>query len=782
MRKKAKRKIIISSSFILLVTIVMAILIGIKNSNKLKIEEIATEDEEITIGEESVLYIDLTNDVNREEKINKMNQTTQKNSQIIEENQTQEENEIIEENIEVNETNTQSNEKQEQNIQVSKNVLNKINQEYFDMEIDLNTETAVVDGEELNIKELFNMSENNELLTSTDDLYNYLSDYLIGDVEYKDGKIIVNNPYSTNTLILKTSNLREIEDGGEIQSIVRVASDVYCIYYDNAEDTKEGYEILNNDDLVDNVCKNIKLNLLNDSSSNKFITTDKLNTLGISSDNYAWGTYTTGLAYYVDKLNLNDNPEIKVAVLDSGIRATHEAFANEETSDRLDMTYSYDYANNDSDPADDYGHGTEVAGIIAQSTSNNVKIIPIKVGDNKGDLALDWVLKALSGIKGKADIINMSFGATLSELDQASKNFINTIETVLKEIHDSGTIMVAATGNDGIEEVSWPACSEYTLGISALMVADENEEFVTPDTELEIADFSNYGAEVDFTAPGDGLIMPWYEGDTMYNIDCDKGLEMLSGTSFSTPYIASAISLLKTENYNKSANSIIDLLKENCEDLGSEGWDKYYGNGNLDFDNTMFSKPVVAKIEVSEEWAKSNTIFTQAICANKIEKWVLTQDENEPPISEWRTFQTPANLVRTNATIAENGTYYIFFKDENNNVTKQQIEVTHVDNTEPRITKPLMLVQNGRNSFRSEVGIEDTESGIAEIRWFYKKSTDVSYQEIKDIYTESGRGETSEVKKEHEFSDLITDTIYNIYAEISDVAGNVKRTDRKSVV
>ena len=92
----------------------------------------------------------------------------------------------------------------------------------------------------------------------------------------------------------------------------------------------------------------------------------------------------------------NNNSSITVAVLDTGINSSHEAFSITGTADKLSFNHAYDYVNDDSDVSDDNGHGTAVAGVVAESTSNNIKILPVKVMDANGDGYFSDMLQAIS--------------------------------------------------------------------------------------------------------------------------------------------------------------------------------------------------------------------------------------------------------------------------------------------------------------------------------------------------------------------------------------------------
>lgn len=99
-----------------------------------------------------------------------------------------------------------------------------------------------------------------------------------------------------------------------------------------------------------------------------------------TNDNWAYDILEIPetLAYFSS--SGKDYADITVGILDTGLDYTHELFAGRIT--RTDLNFSA--YGNENDCMDDYGHGTSVAGIIALSTPDNVKIEPYKIGGSDG--------------------------------------------------------------------------------------------------------------------------------------------------------------------------------------------------------------------------------------------------------------------------------------------------------------------------------------------------------------------------------------------------------------
>ena len=536
MKNSIKNIIIICLIIILSTTCSLGIIFFINRLNKKNQETKFANEKQIEIAKENIFYVDLT-----------------KNPEDYKEVQKREEL-----NKEDNQKNIQDS--QEESVAVNKIDLKKLNEDYYDVEIDISSGEVIVDGEK---KEL------SDLLNGNTQIEEYLKENAIGDVEIDNNKIKIENPYSTNSIFIETSKINEIEELGKIDSIVKIADNTYCFNYKNAKDTKDGYNILKDSKQIKNICKDTKVKMLEDNYN--------VSSLLASKNNYVWGANTTGLTVYSNKLN-NEKylPIIKVGVLDTGVRTTHEVFLDENQESKIDLTDSFNYVDNTTNILDDNGHGTMVAGIISEATSNNVKIVPVKILNSKGEGKLSDTLQAIAAISSKVDLLNVSLGISKNNLSQ---DVLNIAESVLKEIYDNNKIITCASGNDGTENVYYPASSEYTIAVSATDVSNN------------IASFSNYGDTIDFAAPGVGLILPFYTGDNLYNSSfpaTSYEYQRNSGTSFASPFIAAAVALVKSENQYYNVSQVKNVLEKNTEDLGASGKDKYYGYGLLNFYQEMF--------------------------------------------------------------------------------------------------------------------------------------------------------------------------------------------------
>jgi cell wall-associated protease len=231
--------------------------------------------------------------------------------------------------------------------------------------------------------------------------------------------------------------------------------------------------------------------------------------------------------------------ETITAVIDTGVDYTLADLKNQMVSK------GYDFINEDADAWDDEGHGTHVSGIIAAEAGNDysmtginqsTKILPIKVLDASGygdteQIAYGIIYAANQG----ADIINMSLGGGYSRV----------LEYAMKYASERGVTIIAASGNDGWEELSYPASSKYVISVGATNRLDL------------VSDYSNYGEGLDLVAPGTDIpsLLP------------DGNVTLMSGTSMATPHVAGVAGVLKAINPSLTSEQIRTLLTVSADDV-----------------------------------------------------------------------------------------------------------------------------------------------------------------------------------------------------------------------
>ena len=290
----------------------------------------------------------------------------------------------------------------------------------------------------------------------------------------------------------------------------------------------------------------------------------------------SWGVKKMGLDVLQEKLENSGKklPEVIVAVMDTGLNTANRYLKGRYID-------GYNFLNNTTDYNDDQYHGTEVSGVIADGTSSNVKILPLKVMDNQGDGKMQDTARAIYyALDHGADVINLSLSG-----DDKNHTF-HSLDDAIAEAVSRGVVVIVAAGNhDGDASFRYPANKDNVITITS----------VNKNNSLGL--LANYGAVIDFALPGMNILMPHKSGLTSALID--------SGTSFAAPHAAAAAALLKTWDKSLNQAEIYEIFKQYSVDLGEKGRDDTYGWGMLDFSdfdiNSTYVRPTEAPTETPTE-------------------------------------------------------------------------------------------------------------------------------------------------------------------------------------
>ena len=255
---------------------------------------------------------------------------------------------------------------------------------------------------------------------------------------------------------------------------------------------------------------------------------------------------------------------VTVAVIDTGVTVV-------EDLDAARVLKGASFVPGTSSAADDQGHGTHVAGTIAQSTNNGIgaagvapeaMILPVKVLSASGSGQSTWIAAGIDyAVDEGADVINLSLGGSYSRV----------IHTAIQKARAQGVVVVAAAGNSGRQGVSWPGALAETIGVSAVGPGGEP------------APYTSWGKGVDLAAPGGDKRKPG--GGVLQNTIAPGGSAYLEyqGTSMATPHVAGAAAVLLS-----TGTCDADCVERSI--VGSGGlarWDDHLGWGRLDLQTAL---------------------------------------------------------------------------------------------------------------------------------------------------------------------------------------------------
>ena len=330
------------------------------------------------------------------------------------------------------------------------------------------------------------------------------------------------------------------------------------------------------------------------------------------------------------------NPEVTVAVVDSGIDTRHPEFRSQlwqnvgeipgngidddvngyvddingwDFSDAPTLSGNGDWKVRDNEFEDEIGHGTHVSGIIAAEANNGIgitgiawrcRLMPLRANFKYGsggylqndDVAAAIVYAADNG----ARVINMSWGDTVNA-------FI--IEDAIAYAYARGCVLVAAAGNEGAVGSWYPAGLKNVISVAGL------------GRERQLYSESNFGATIDIVAPGDEIL----------STDLNGGYQNRSGTSVAAAHVSGVAALVLSANPDYSNTEIRETLITTAGQLFISS---VVGAGSLDAHAALTaSTALIAQIDTSR-------MRTQTTESNNIEKIEIFGSAGGAGFSEYR--------------------------------------------------------------------------------------------------------------------------------------------------
>lgn len=276
---------------------------------------------------------------------------------------------------------------------------------------------------------------------------------------------------------------------------------------------------------------------------------------------------------------------VVVAVIDTGVLYTHTDLSanmwhnpgetpgnsvDDDGNGHVDDVYGIDTINDDSNPTDDNGHGTHVAGIIGAVGNNatgvtgvnwDVSIMALKSHASNGNATSASVTECFQYVtmmKGRGINIRVT-NSSWSGAPEAS-GYDQVLKDAIDGAGNAGILNVFAAGNSGQDiDANPPDSAVYPASYNSPSIIS-----VAASVENDArASFSNYGAtSVDLAAPGSNIVSTWRSSTTAYTT--------LSGTSMAAPHVAGAAALLAATKETLSVASLKTTLIDTVDVL--PGW------------------------------------------------------------------------------------------------------------------------------------------------------------------------------------------------------------------
>ena len=596
--------------------------------------------------------------------------------------------------------------------------------------INLSNKEVKRDNIETSLKEEFNLSDEEENLafSSMDEMRKLLSNSVF-DISENGQTFTIKNLYQTKSIIVKSKNVKETVDREEV---TQISENLYVLSFYSEKLTKAMYNYYKDKDYIEKIYyDDVTINKqINDISQTMYGGTEvDLN------NHHSLGATVMGLDNYNNIINENGNPkDIVIGTIGYGINYQNEFF-NERISDNY-----YNFVLNNKDISETIAQGSRIAEVLVDSTTNNVKIMPLVTVTEEGYTSTSSILKAIAYAAKNSDVICYELINTQSEpIDLALESCFK--ENVPVCSVSSNSQYETATENSEEEKTSkegdYPANHGMTIAVSSL------------DREMNLADYSGKGDYIDFSAPST---------DVEEIFSNSANISRWSGAQYSNAQIAATIALIKTYSKDATILDVYNFLRNFSEDLGDEGKDELYGYGCPKFQNLTIGDIDKTSPEFKEVTFENDTwevVKQVKIVANdniRMKDWAITKNENGPDDKEWNAMQAVTPDLDVSSTLTENGKYYIWIRDIAGNTATKEIQIDKIDNTPPEIAYTINKDTLAAGYVTITVTAEDSQSGLYDSPFSWDKITwsqENSTRTIKEngrykVYAEDNLGNISE--------------------------------------
>ncbi len=376
---------------------------------------------------------------------------------------------------------------------------------------------------------------------------------------------------------------------------------------------------------------------------------------------------------------------IKMAVIDSGIKMNHPEFTgrlfsnisetvnglDDDNNGYVDDNNGWDFVNNDNNPTDDNGHGTNVTGIAMANANNNIgyagvdwncKLLPLKVLDaNNSGFNSNIITSIYYAINRNVDLISISIGGS---------GFSTAYQNAVNQANAQNIPIIACMMNFNNNTSYYPAAFDNAIAVGS---TNSNDNRTVPFFWSSTSG-SNYGNHIDVVAPGNYIYGLSHTSNTSYET-------YWGGTSQATPLVAGIVSLMLSLNPNLTVDQIRNILRNTADDqIGNPledtfGWDQYYGAGRVNAYNALSYVQSLS----NENFMYHNDI---TIYPNPVKETLYFKSLVNPNIFNVSIYDITGRLVneyhKVNTSIdvsqLKNGVYILIINYDKNKIIKKFIK------------------------------------------------------------------------------------------------------------
>lgn len=304
--------------------------------------------------------------------------------------------------------------------------------------------------------------------------------------------------------------------------------------------------------------------------------------------------------------------EVTVGVIDSGVDYTHPDLKNRI----VDTSLNFSSSGKQNNSMDDQGHGTMVAGIVMQNTTDNVKIKPYKVLNKDGKCATSQIISVVNHILAEKDapsVINLSLGGEYDKLDPFEK----TLRSLIESLVGKGCTVIVAAGNESSDAGNYsPSNISSVITVSASTSKNEKSYY------------SNFGSVVDIAAPGDNI----------YTTNLGGGYtSSYSGTSFAAPFVTAAAATVLMLDNTLTSKEVENKIKNAAFPIVNNTGTEWCGAGILNY-TALYEDILAPAPTFSHESGAYNDIINLTASAESGYTIRYTTDNTVPTLNNGETF------------------------------------------------------------------------------------------------------------------------------------------------